>query len=139
MKEMQERYKNDKTRLQREQMKLFKEAGVNPLGCLGPIFLQLPIFIALFYALRNVLADTPESLVNLSQNLYAGLPFGNGAAPIEQAFLGMELGALVSANPSGYAFSCPWWWKGARGSCRRPPRLPPSTRNSSPPSACCNG
>ena len=107
MKEMQERYKNDKTRLQREQMKLFKEAGVNPLGCLGPIFLQLPIFIALFYALRNVLADTPESLVSLSQNLYAGLPFGNGAAPIEQAFLGMDLGALVSANPSGYAFILP--------------------------------
>ena len=39
------------------------------------------------------------------------------------------------ATPS----SCPWWWEGARGSCRRPPRLPPSTRNSSPPSACCNG
>ena len=59
MKELQEKYKNDKTRLQREQMKMFKEAGVNPLGCLGPIFLQLPIFIALFYALRDVLADTP--------------------------------------------------------------------------------
>lgn len=107
MKELQEKYKNDKTRLQREQMKMFKEAGVNPLGCLGPIFLQLPIFIALFYALRDVLADTPESLVGLSQKLYDGLPFADAAVPLNHSFLGMELGALVSANPAGYAFILP--------------------------------
>ena len=107
MKAIQEKYKNDRTRLQREQMKLFKEAGVNPLGCLGPIFLQFPIFIALFSALRKVLADTPESLVSLSEKLYGGLPFADQSVPLNQSFLGMDLGEMVSANPSGFSFILP--------------------------------
>lgn len=47
-KEIQERYKDDKQRQQQEIMKLYKEEKVNPLaGCL-PIFLQIPIFFALY-------------------------------------------------------------------------------------------
>ena len=51
MKALQERYKDDKPKLQEEMMKLYKEEGVNPLaGCL-PIFLQIPIFFALYKTL----------------------------------------------------------------------------------------
>jgi YidC/Oxa1 family membrane protein insertase len=51
MKALQERYKDDKPRLQQEMAKLYKEEKVNPLaGCL-PIFLQLPIFFALYKTL----------------------------------------------------------------------------------------
>ena len=47
-KEIQERFKDDKQRQQQEIMKLYKEEKVNPLaGCL-PIFLQIPIFFALY-------------------------------------------------------------------------------------------
>src|SRR5690606_7007068 len=51
MKALQERYKDDKPRLQQEMGRLYKDEGVNPLaGCL-PIFLQIPIFFALYKVL----------------------------------------------------------------------------------------
>ena len=59
MKEIQEKYKDDTQRRNEETMKLYKEAGVNPLtmmggGCL-PMLLQLPVFIALYYALQSAI------------------------------------------------------------------------------------
>jgi YidC/Oxa1 family membrane protein insertase len=54
MKELQEKYKNDKERLNQEMMALWKEHGANPFsGCL-PLLLQLPIFFALFHTLREL-------------------------------------------------------------------------------------
>ncbi|RJY09278.1 membrane protein insertase YidC [Aurantiacibacter aquimixticola] len=51
MKALQERYKDDKPKLQQEMAKLYKEEKVNPLaGCL-PIFIQIPIFFALYKVL----------------------------------------------------------------------------------------
>ena len=51
MKALQERYKEDKPKLQQEMMQLYKQEKVNPLaGCL-PIFIQMPIFIALYKVL----------------------------------------------------------------------------------------
>lgn len=48
MKAVQERWKDDKPRMQQEMMKLYKDEKVNPLaGCL-PILLQIPIFFALY-------------------------------------------------------------------------------------------
>ncbi len=53
IKELQKRYKNDKRRQQEEMMKLFQEHRVNPFGSCLPILFQAPIFIALFFVLRN--------------------------------------------------------------------------------------
>lgn len=53
LKEIQERYKNDRERLQRESMALFQEHGVNPFASCLPLLLQLPVFMALFYLLRS--------------------------------------------------------------------------------------
>jgi YidC/Oxa1 family membrane protein insertase len=51
MKVLQERYKDDKQKQQQEIMALYKQEGVNPLaGCL-PIFLQIPVFFALYKVL----------------------------------------------------------------------------------------
>ena len=48
MKAVQERWKDDKPKMQQEMMKLYKDEKVNPLaGCL-PIVLQIPIFFALY-------------------------------------------------------------------------------------------
>ena len=53
MKRIQEKYKNDPMTAQSEMMKLYKKYGANPLsGCL-PMFIQIPIFFALFNALRT--------------------------------------------------------------------------------------
>ncbi len=53
MKVIQDKYKSDPMRAQQEMMALYKKYGANPLsGCL-PLFIQMPIFIALFNALRT--------------------------------------------------------------------------------------
>ncbi len=53
LKEIQERYKNDRERLQRESMALFQEHGVNPFASCLPLLLQLPVFMSLFYLLQG--------------------------------------------------------------------------------------
>jgi YidC/Oxa1 family membrane protein insertase len=53
LKEIQERYKDDRERLQREMMNVYKEHGVNPLASCFPLLLQLPFFIAILYTLRS--------------------------------------------------------------------------------------
>lgn len=57
LQEIQERYADDPTRQQEEMMKVYSEMKVNPvMGCL-PIFLQMPVFFALFTVIKNVPAD----------------------------------------------------------------------------------
>jgi YidC/Oxa1 family membrane protein insertase len=57
---LRKKYKNDKQTLNQETMKLYQEAGVNPLmGCL-PFVLQLPLFFGLFNVLRAIAAGTPK-------------------------------------------------------------------------------
>lgn len=53
MQELQEKYADDPQRLSEETRKLYSESGFNPVaGCL-PLFLQMPIFIAVFQVLRD--------------------------------------------------------------------------------------
>jgi len=53
IKALQEQYKNDKKKLGEEQLKLWKEYGVNPLsGCL-PMLFQIPVFFGLYWALAQ--------------------------------------------------------------------------------------
>jgi YidC/Oxa1 family membrane protein insertase len=50
---LREKFKDDKQKLAKAQMDLYREADFNPFaGCL-PVFLQLPIFISLYQALNN--------------------------------------------------------------------------------------
>jgi YidC/Oxa1 family membrane protein insertase len=56
---LRKKYKNDKQTLNQETMKLYQEAGVNPLmGCL-PFVLQLPLFFSLFSVLRAIAEWVP--------------------------------------------------------------------------------
>ncbi len=50
---LQKKYKDDKTRQNQETMKLWKEHGVNPMGGCLPMLVQLPIMIAVFFAIRD--------------------------------------------------------------------------------------
>ena len=54
IKSLQEKYGTDRERLGQEQMKLYKDEGVNPLASCLPLFLQMPIFIGLFNVLNGV-------------------------------------------------------------------------------------
>lgn len=54
LKKLQEKYKNNKEKLAQEQMQLWRKHGANPMsGCLMPLLIQLPVFFALFGALRT--------------------------------------------------------------------------------------
>ena len=53
MKQLQEKYKDDKQTMQREVMQLYRTYGVNPMGGCLPILVQLPVFVALYQALLN--------------------------------------------------------------------------------------
>jgi YidC/Oxa1 family membrane protein insertase len=53
MKKLQERYKDDKQRLNEEMMKFYQEHGFNPASSCLPLLLQIPFFISLFYLLRD--------------------------------------------------------------------------------------
>jgi len=65
LKALQERYKGDKERLQREMMRFYRENQINPLASCWPLLLQLPVFLSLFYLLQgedfkaDVRADPP--------------------------------------------------------------------------------
>lgn len=50
---LQQRHADDPTKLNQEMMALYKNSGANPLGGCLPMLLQMPIFIALYNALRN--------------------------------------------------------------------------------------
>jgi YidC/Oxa1 family membrane protein insertase len=57
LKEIQAKYKNDRQRMQQEMMRFYQENKVNPFASCIPLVAQLPVFITLFYVLRNELPD----------------------------------------------------------------------------------
>jgi YidC/Oxa1 family membrane protein insertase len=77
--------KDSQARMQQETMGLYKKYGVNPLGCLLP-FLQLPIFLAVYYAVRR--------LPNNIGTGYLDMNVFNGSTQI----LGLDLLKTVSTE-----------------------------------------
>jgi len=92
LKELQKKYGKDKRKLQQEMAKLYRESGVNPLGCLWPMLIQLPIWIALYQSILKAVAASPEDLFGLSDKLY-GLSMLHEAVPLESGFLWLDLGS----------------------------------------------
>ncbi len=87
MKAIQAKYKDDKERQQQEMMRFYKENKVNPLGSCLPLVAQLPVFISLFYMLKQSLrADIcpqvqhhlPSGAINLSHTVACGVGHGAG-------------------------------------------------------------
>jgi YidC/Oxa1 family membrane protein insertase len=62
VKDLQKKYKGNKEKLQQEQMRLYKEAGVNPLGGCLPMLLTLPFLFAMYAVIKQpVLAPAPQA------------------------------------------------------------------------------
>ena len=82
---LKKKYKNDKQTLNQETMKLYQEAGVNPLmGCL-PFVLQLPLFFSLFNVLRAIADYKPGTTPSY------GLPLSMVQNAREAKILGAHL------------------------------------------------
>jgi YidC/Oxa1 family membrane protein insertase len=90
MKELQKKYAKDQQKLNQEVMKLYKEEGVNPLGCAFPMLIQFPIWIALYQSVIQALAYTPENLLGLSKQLYSSALIRD-ALPLNHHFLWLDL------------------------------------------------
>ncbi len=77
------RYKDEPQELNRRMWRLYRESGVSPLGCLGPMVLQFPIMIGLYYAIIKGLGNLPGAFVYLSQRLYDWNPVGAEVLPLD--------------------------------------------------------
>lgn len=85
LKKLQEKYKNDPTKLQAETMALYKEKGISPFSSCLPLLIQMPLLFALFYVFRDlkgiegvkflwVILSQPDNLLHL--------PYTNISLPI---------------------------------------------------------
>ena len=61
IKRLQKQHKDNKEELNKAMASMYKEKGINPLGCILPLLVQMPIWFALFRVLREPLDFTPSS------------------------------------------------------------------------------
>ena len=98
---LQKKYEKDREKLTEETMKLYREHGVNPAGGCLPSLVQLPVWIGLYQSIYQVLGETPEQLMALSQHIYHSVPFLHEIArrtiPLNSRFLWLNL-----ARPDPY-------------------------------------
>jgi YidC/Oxa1 family membrane protein insertase len=59
MKELQKKYKGDRQKLNEEMMKFYKENHINPAASCLPMLAQFPVFISLYFVLRNFSKHVP--------------------------------------------------------------------------------
>lgn len=89
---LQKKHANNREKLAQEQMRLYREAGINPLGGCLPLLIQLPLLYGLWQAIMRTLAASPLELVRLSQNIYSFIPSLTSLIPLQSRFLWMDLG-----------------------------------------------
>ncbi len=95
MESLKEKFKNDSTKLNQEMMKLYREAGVNPLGGCLPLLLQMPILIALYTIFSSTIELRDAPFVGWIQDLslkdpYFILPILMGATMLLQSKMTMK-------------------------------------------------
>ena len=103
---IQKKYKNDKEKLAQEQMRIYKERGINPFGSCLPTLIQFPIIIGLYQAIIRSLAATPLALLNLSRSLYGFLDVTK-VIPLKSHFLWMDLGRPEALPIDIFGFNIP--------------------------------
>jgi YidC/Oxa1 family membrane protein insertase len=105
--DIQKKYKNDKEKLAAEQMRLYKEKGINPMASCLPTLIQFPIIIGLYQALIRSLASTPLELLDFTRHIYPALLKMDSFIPLNSQFLWMDLGSPERLNLSFLPFGIP--------------------------------
>ena len=98
MERLKERYSDDKEKLNKEIMELYKRNGVNPLGGCLPMVLQFPVFIGLYNALSTPieLRHAPFMWIkDLSRPDWQSLPFNVGDWHLGIPILTILMGASM--------------------------------------------
>lgn len=98
---IQKKYAKDREKLAQEQMRVYREKGINPFGSCLPTLIQFPIIIALYQSITRALASTPLDLLKLSRSI--SLPNVSDLIPLNSHFLWMDLGRPESVAIFGFA------------------------------------
>lgn len=87
---LKQKHKDDKKTLASAQMALYKEHGVNPAGGCLPALIQIPVFIALYQAIINILPGADGHLDKINSLLY--FPQLKLPGSLDPNFFGLNLG-----------------------------------------------
>lgn len=100
--EIQKKYAKDREKLAQEQMRIYKEKGINPFASCLPTLIQFPIIIGLYQSIIRAMAATPLDMLQLARTVY---PFQNleNIIPLNSKFLWMNLGQPESIPVLGFA------------------------------------
>ncbi|KXK10487.1 MAG: Membrane protein insertase YidC [Microgenomates bacterium OLB23] len=91
---LNDKHKNDKQRLQKEQIKLYQDHGINPAGGCLTALIQMPVFIALYHVLQLFLThDVAKIVQEVNAVAYFDLI---KITNIDPWFLGFNLAATPS-------------------------------------------
>jgi YidC/Oxa1 family membrane protein insertase len=101
--DIQKKYAKDKEKLSQEQMRIYKERGINPFASCLPTLIQFPVIIGLYQSITRALATTPLTLLQLGRGLYPFLDV-HSIIPLNSKFLWMDLGTPESVQILGFAF-----------------------------------
>ncbi|MDP1544687.1 MAG: YidC/Oxa1 family membrane protein insertase [Anaerolineales bacterium] len=100
--DIQKKYAKDKEKLAQEQMRIYKDRGINPFASCLPTLVQFPIIIGLYQSITRALSATPLDMLQLARTIY---PFQNveNIIPLNSKFLWMNLGQPESIQVLGFA------------------------------------
>ena len=85
---LQKKYANNPEQLSKEQMKLYKKVGYNPLGCIGTLIPQIIILSVLIGVVRAITSNNTEGIYDFVLNWVSG---GTGEFVVNPIFLGLDL------------------------------------------------
>ncbi len=105
LEKIKKKYANDREKQSQAQMELYREHKINPVGGCLPLLLTFPIMIGLYQAIIAALASTPMELLALSQRLYAFLPGLTQLIPLNNKWLGINLGQPPGGTQPWYAYA----------------------------------
>src|SRR5437763_15060845 len=118
IKRLQQQHKNDRQALNEAMMAFYKEHNVNPLGGCLPMLLQMPVFFALYEAIRGLTHNPPKVLAQSSE-LFRALcgttaevvkscpNAGNGHIPMKS--FGIDLAKAGTPSHGTFAKARPYW------------------------------
>jgi YidC/Oxa1 family membrane protein insertase len=98
---IQKKYAKDKEKLAQEQMRVYKEKGINPFSSCLPTLIQFPIIIGLYQAIIRALASAPLGLLQLARSVYPSLSVA-ALIPLNSRFLWMDLAQPESIPIFGF-------------------------------------
>ena len=100
--DIQKKYAKDKEKIAQEQMRIYKERGINPFASCLPTLIQFPIIIGLYQSITRALSVMPLDMLHLARTIY---PFQNvqGIIPLNSKFLWMNLGQPESVQVLSFA------------------------------------